>query len=218
MMFEVVEPSVELMGATFMAYSGVDLKGEYITPSYGCEQLIEEAGRVCYRSEDRITSTSYKGFIERIMNRGHLSVLEHAHVTLSFITDRGVTHEMVRHRVASYSQESTRYCKYNDGPIKVIKPPDLSAYGEKVWAHSVTEAAIAYNDLLANGCKAEIARSVLPNCLATKIVMTCNLREWLHVLDLRTSKFAHPQIREVMGQAEKILLRVAPTIFSRGTN
>jgi thymidylate synthase (FAD) len=208
--FEIVKPSAELIGMTVNAH--IDEHGVLI-PGTSCEGLIEDAGRTCYRSEGRKTQDSYKGFIERIMKRGHLSVVEHASATIVFVTDRGVTHELVRHRLASFSQESTRYVKYNNGPIKIIEPPGLNDAQYLLWADGIDHACRRYGDLLAAGCKPEIARSVLPNALATKITVSANLREWLHILDLRTSEYAHPQIREIMFMAEQLLLKVAPTII-----
>jgi thymidylate synthase (FAD) len=177
-------------------------------------QLIETAGRVCYKSEDKITTDSAPKFVEMILKRGHESVIEHATATVRFICDRGVTHEIVRHRLASYSQESTRYCDYNGGHIAFVIPPwcdllpgeydkdslDL-ADGEldsKSWAHMMLALEAYYKSMRAVfKWRPEQARSVLPNSLKTEIVMTANLREWRHFFKLRTSAAAHPQMREV---------------------
>lgn len=197
----IVQPSTELIR---------------ITPD--AERAIEEAGRICYQSSHKIEPGSEVKFIERIMKRGHLSVIEHASASFRFICDRGVTHEMVRHRIASFSQESTRFCVYDNAKfgseITVIKPPGMSKDAEKAWRCAVAEAEHYYFQLLNAGCKAEIARSVLPNCLKTEIVMTANLREWLLVFGLRTSEAAHPQIREIMEVAQGILKKECPTIFA----
>ncbi len=165
---------------------------------------LELAGRTCYKSEDRITADSARGFVKGILKSGHHSVIEHAGITVRFVCDRGVTHELVRHRLAAYSQESTRYANYSKdkfgSEITVIKPlfwrDDSPEYGE--WKASMEAAERSYLSLIAMGARPEQARSVLPNSLKTEIVMTANLREWRHVFALRCSKPAHPQIREIM--------------------
>ena len=164
---------------------------------------LERAGRVCYKSEGRISDGSAAKFIGNIVRSGHESVIEHASITCKVTCDRGVTHEIVRHRIASYSQESTRYCNYSgdkfSNEITVIKPcfwaEDSEAYA--VWKESMQAAEDAYMRLIAVGAKPEEARSVLPNSLKTEIVMTMNLREWRHFFRLRTSERAHPQMREI---------------------
>ena len=185
------------------------------------EQVIERAGRTAYKSEDRITSNSAKQFIEMVMKRGHLSVIEHASASIRFICDRGITHEIVRHRLASYTQESTRYCNYSKdkhrNQLTVIKPPDLdwkSATGTGcMWQDLCLAAEATYLNMLKSNVTPQIARSVLPNCLKTEIVMTCNFREWLHFLNLRCAEAAHPQMRELALMAKNILTNISPTIF-----
>lgn len=165
---------------------------------------VERAGRTCYKSENRITAGSAEDFIRRILNSGHHSVIEHISITVKFICDRGVSHELVRHRLASYSQESTRYANYSKDrfgkEITVIKPcfwaEDSSAYGE--WKEAMQEAEAHYMRLMDMGTRPQEARNVLPNSLKTEVIMTCNLREWRHVFMLRCSSQAHPQIRELM--------------------
>lgn len=165
---------------------------------------VERAGRTCYKSENRITAGSAEDFIGRILNSGHHSVIEHISITVKFICDRGVSHELVRHRLASYSQESTRYANYSKDrfgkEITVIKPcfwaEDSSAYGE--WKEAMQEAEAHYMRLMDMGTRPQEARNVLPNSLKTEVIMTCNLREWRHVFMLRCSSQAHPQIRELM--------------------
>lgn len=165
---------------------------------------VERAGRTCYKSENRITAGSAEDFIRRILNSGHHSVIEHISITVKFICDRGVSHELVRHRLASYSQESTRYANYSKDrfgkEITVIKPcfwaEDSSAYGE--WKEAMQEAEAHYMRLMDIGTRPQEARNVLPNSLKTEVIMTCNLREWRHVFMLRCSSQAHPQIRELM--------------------
>lgn len=180
---------------------------------------IEAAGRVCYKSESKITDGSAEAFVRRIIKSGHEAVLEHCNITLKFVCDRGVSHEIVRHRLASYCQESTRYCNYSKGDfgseITVIKPlylaPDTAAYS--VWKNACEAAEVAYFKLLDWGCSPQEARAVLPNSLKTEVVMTANLREWRHFFRLRCSPAAHPQMREVATQALKMLNGLVPAVF-----
>ena len=190
-------------------------------------ETIEAAGRICYKSENKITEGSAEKFVRMIIKRGHHSVIEHASMSVRFICDRGVTHEIVRHRLAAYSQESTRYCNYKGGVTFIIPPwIDLpkgeffdagelfSGYcSEYVWFRSMQNAEAAYIHLLADGWSPQQARSVLPNSLKTEIVMTANLREWMHVFKLRTSKAAHPQMRELMIPLLKEVKTLVPVIF-----
>jgi thymidylate synthase (FAD) len=168
---------------------------------------IEKIGRTCYKSEDKITSDSAKKFVQNIMNRGHLSVIEHFNISVRFIIDRGVSHELVRHRLCAFSQESTRYVDYNKKGIEFIIPPWITSIYDKtnfnnipynIWYESMLHAEASYNNLIKTGWTPQEARSVLPNSLKTEIVTTANLREWRHILKLRTSNAAHPQMREVM--------------------
>jgi thymidylate synthase (FAD) len=167
-------------------------------------QLIEQAGRVCYKSEDRICEGSDTKFIEHLKGLHHESVLEHGSITVKFICDRGVSHELVRHRIASFSQESTRYVNYSKGKfgseITVIEP---SFYIDKeveyaLWKTSCEQAETHYMALINAGSSAQQARTVLPNSLKTEIVVTANPREWRHILTMRTANAAHPQMRELM--------------------
>lgn len=175
-------------------------------------QTIEKAARTCYKTECKITGDSASEFVRKIAQvKKHESVIEHASATVRFIIDRGISHELVRHRLAAFSQESTRYCNYSkDGfgsEITVIdlatgfkydfhNPKDVAKYGE--WQEAMKDAERHYLKLLELGASAQEARSVLPNSLKTEVVMTCNMREWRHVFKMRCSKHAHPQIREVM--------------------
>ena len=178
---------------------------EVITPIDGAAILkrLEQCGRVCYKSEAKITDTSAPAFVAGIIKRGHEAVLEHCSFTVKFICDRGVSHEIVRHRVASYCQESTRYCNYSKegfgSEITVIKPCFLHPYtdGFNLWEEGCLFAEQTYFNLLECGCSPQEARSVLPNSLKTEVVMTANIREWRHFLKLRCSPAAHPQMREV---------------------
>lgn len=192
---------------------------EILTPLDGQAVLqhIERCGRVCYKSEDKITDTSAAAFVAGIIKRGHEAVLEHFNITVKFICDRGVSHEIVRHRLASYCQESTRYCNYAKdafgSEITVIRPSFLDAQGFAIWKRSCEAAEIAYFDLLDWGCTPQEARAVLPNSLKTELVMTANLREWRHFFKLRTSPAAHPQMREVAKMLLKQMREMVPGVF-----
>lgn len=183
-------------------------------------QSIERYGRTCYKSEEAITDTSAKEFVKKIISNGHESVLEHEKVTVRIICDRGVSHEIVRHRIASYSQESTRYCNYSKdkfgNELTFIKPCFWSEDKNvklKLWEQAMRSAEESYFALLQAGAKPEEARSVLPNSLKTEIVVTMNLREWRHFFRLRTSVRAHPQMREIASQMLRRFKEVLPIIF-----
>lgn len=164
------------------------------------EQMLEAFGRVCYKSEEKSTPESAGPFCRRLIESQHESVLEHVGMTVRFIVDRGVSHELVRHRLASFSQESTRYVNYSKRGISVVKPCMLvkDSIGYVFWLDAMLDAEARYLSLLDAGCSPEIARSVLPTSTKTEVIMTANFREWRHVLKLRTSPKAHPQMREVM--------------------
>ena len=184
------------------------------TPIDGAEILkrIEKAGRTCYKSEDRITAESAEAFVRMLIERGHESVLEHESLTVRFICDRGISHEIVRHRLASYSQESQRYVRYN-GDIEFINPRMSNAKAYEAWQELCERAEETYKELLSYGVQPEQARSVLPNSTKTEIVMTANLREWRHFLKLRTAKAAHPQMRELTVPLLKELQERIPVVF-----
>lgn len=182
-------------------------------------QKIERIGRVCYKSEDLITEDSAEKFIRNILKRGHESVIEHEKISVKMVCDRGVTHEIVRHRVASYSQESTRYCNYQKdkfgNELTFIKPvfwkEDSPEY--TLWKESMQQIEDQYMKLIEMGASAQEARSILPNSLKTEIVVTMNLREWRHFLRLRTASAAHPQIREIAGMVLEEFRRQIPVVF-----
>ena len=161
-------------------------------------QQIELAGRTCYKSEDKITPDSAKKFVRTLIKSGHHAMIEFGHITVRCITNRGVSHEIVRHRLCSFAQESTRYVKY-DGNMEFILPvwfdgqPPGHRQGTFKQFLSLSEST--YKTLIAAGWRAEQAREVLPNALKTEIVIAANIREWRHMLQLRTSPKAHPQIR-----------------------
>lgn len=158
-------------------------------------------------------------FLRMINKKQHESVLEHASASFSIVADRGISHELVRHRIASYSQSSTRYCDYNSGKfdheISVIKPVDLPEPGPAydAWKAACSEAERQYKVMRRYGVSAQIARSVLPTCLMTEVFMTANFREWRHFLNLRLSLGAHPDMRVVAGCIRDALVQSAPTVF-----
>lgn len=180
---------------------------------------IEVAGRTCYKSEDKITEDSASKFVVMLITRGHEAMIEHYNITAKFVCDRGVSHEIVRHRIASYAQESTRYVNYSNGKfgseITVIKPmfyeEGTDSYNQ--WLHSCQTAESCYLILIDNGSSPQEARSVLPNSLKTEIVVTMNLREWRHFFKLRTAKAAHPQMREVAIPMLEELKNILPEVF-----
>ena len=184
-------------------------------------QTIERAARTCYKSEAAITEDgrSAKKLIRRLIENGHEAMLEHSFLSVKFTVDRGVTHELVRHRLMSFAQESTRYCNYSDRKfghdVKFIIPyffkdkPDAM----QTWTEACARAEQAYFDLLDGDATPQEARTVLPNSTAAEIVMSGNYREWRHILRLRTAKNAHPQMREVMCPLGEELKRRIPVIF-----
>lgn len=194
---------------------------EILTPLDGQAVLkhIELCGRVCYKSEDKITDTSAAAFVAGIIKRGHEAVLEHFNITAKFICDRGVSHEIVRHRLASYCQESTRYCNYSKdgfgGEITVIRPNFLveGSEGWQYWKEACQTAEQHYFELLNWGCSPQGAHAVLPNSLKTEVVMTANLREWRHFFKLRTASAAHPQMQEVAKMLLKQMREMVPGVF-----
>lgn len=194
-------------------------KIEFAPPTDELLAHLERCGRTCYKSEDRITKDSAERFIKGIVRSGHESVLEHVSVTVRFVVDRGVSHELVRHRIASFSQESTRYCNYGKtGEITFIKPIDLcknvKAYDE--WMYSCLQAEEAYLNMLKEGCPPEIARAVLPNSVKAEVVMTANLREWRHFFKLRalgTNGKPHPQMLEVTIPLLEEFKKRIPAVF-----
>ncbi len=182
-------------------------------------KAIELCGRVCYKSEGSITDESATGFIRRLVKSGHESVLEHEKITVTIICDRGVSHEIVRHRIASYSQESTRYCNYSKdkfgNEITLIKPFFWKDEPEKyqIWLDTMQQIENAYINLINLGATPQEARSILPNSLKTEIVVTMNLRAWRHFFKLRTPKDAHPQIREIAIPLLNKFKELIPVVF-----
>lgn len=216
-----IDPSFEILS---------ELSGDRILRS------IERAGRTCYKSEDKITPESAPRFCQMILSRNHESVIEHESMTVKFVIDRGVSHELVRHRLCSFSQESTRYCNYGKSDhCTFIVPPwcehlNRGEYNRLYVLHNwrdyvdgdsttarwlllMAQAEDAYLSLLAEGWQPQQARAVLPNSLKTEIIVTANLREWRHIFRLRTSGAAHPQIRQVMAPLLAAVRSAIPLLF-----
>jgi len=184
---------------------------------------IERVGRTCYKSEDKISNQSAEIFVKNIIKNGHEAVIEHYSITIRVICDRGVTHEIVRHRLASYSQESTRYCNYSKdkftNQITFIEPYfwDINTEDGKgkyqIWKDVMEFSEKKYLELIEAGASPQEARSVLPNSLKTELVMTMNLREWRHFFKLRTGTAAHPQVREIAIPMLKKFKELIPIVF-----
>ncbi|HKK99280.1 MAG TPA: FAD-dependent thymidylate synthase [Desulfotignum sp.] len=178
-------------------------------------QTIEAAGRTCYKSEDKITPDSAAGFVARMRDRGHHAMVEFGDIIARFVTNRGVTHELVRHRLFSFAQESTRYVRY-DGKMEFIRPcwwEDSTPAQQETWETAMKDAETYYLELLKSGWRPEQAREVLPNSLKTEIVVKGNIREWRHMFALRCSKKAHPQIRALMIPLLSELNKRLPVVF-----
>ena len=195
---------------------------------------IEQAGRVCYKSEERITDTSAFIFVEKLIKRGHDAMIEHAeNISMKFVCDRGVSHEIVRHRLFSFAQESTRYCNYSDNHVTYIIPCWMSEHikpkvyteyeavpyqDENDWLKLMWDIERLYKEFCMIGWQPQQARSILPNSLKTEIIVTGNLREWRHFFKLRTARDAHPQMREVANMALNILKPQIPIVFDDISN
>lgn len=186
---EIIEPYAKMVDVPDVKYGIALLK------------KIEFCGRISHRSEDAQTETSWERFIRSVvLSHGDWSIVEHASVTVDAVVDRGITHEWVRHRIGAYTQESTRFVNYEKKmPPKFIPPTGLDVHPDahKVWINTVHVCELSYRDLLAKGVTPQIARSVFPNALASRLVTTYNLRNWRHFFLMRTSREAHPQMRQV---------------------
>jgi thymidylate synthase (FAD) len=203
---------MKLINQSYKVLSGID--GNTILKN------IERAGRTCYKSEQLITVDSANKFVGTLIKNGHESVLEHEKISILFVCDRGVSHELVRHRLASFSQESTRYCNYSNdkfgNELTFIEPiwaaDNNDAYN--IWFNSLLQCELDYNKLISLGWQAQHARTILPNSLKTEIVVTANLREWRTIFKQRTTRAAHPQMRELMCPLLDELKLLIPVIFN----
>ena len=188
------------------------------------ELRIEKAARVCYRSGNKIEPGSHKALIEKIIKNNHLSVLEHEVASVLFTVDRSTSHQLVRHRIAAFSQESQRYIKFSDDVTRlgqkelcVICPPSIqkNKNAKSKWEHFQKQAEKNYMELIKSGIKPEDARSVLTNATATVIYTTFNFRQWLHVFNDRAlNEKAQWQIRELMQQVLVDFKQLCPAVFN----
>ncbi len=201
---KIVKPSIEV---TFYTPEN--------DPSF--ERAIETAGRTCYKSENRITDKSSEEFVRMLRKRGHHAMLEFGYATARIIGDRGLTHELVRHRLCSFAQESTRYCNYSKGKfgseITIIEQPGMDDRQIALWTTAMRMIESRYLSLISAGVPAQIARSVLPVGLKAEIVIGCNLREWRHIFEMRCAKAAHPIIRSVMLEALAQFGKKIPVLY-----
>lgn len=184
-------------------------------------QLIEKVARTCYKSENKITSDgeSAKKFVKMLLSRGHEAPIEFSFAAVKMIIDRGISHEVVRHRLFSYAQESTRYCSYDKGQfgseITVINPTMLAADSKaySVWKTGCEEAEKKYFEMLEAGETPQIARDVLPNSLKTELNVGGNYREWRHFFKVRCARDAHPQMREIACAILEEFKKSIPVVF-----
>lgn len=197
---------------------------QILSPINGTElQLIERAGRTCYKSEDKITDESAKQFVAGLIKRQHEAMLEHSSLSIRFICDRGVSHELVRHRIASFAQESTRYCNYSKdkfgNELTFIRPFlwDKDSFEYSRWLEVCKMAEDEYCRLMSQpGCTPQEARSILPNSIKTEVVMTTNYREWRHFFKLRAARAtgpAHPQMEQITRPLLEELKTLIPVVF-----
>lgn len=192
----------------------------------GIEELkkIERAARTCYKSEDKITEdgSSASKMVAGLIKSGHEAMLEHGGLTVRFVCDRGVSHELVRHRMASFAQESTRYCNYSKDKFgneltfvmpTLYKDDFMEDEAWNCWVETMKKCEESYMKLIKMGVSPQMARSVLPNSLKTEVVVTANWREWRHILSLRCAPDAHPDIRCLMIDLLEELHDKIPVLF-----
>ena len=196
-------------------------------------QHIEKIGRVCYKSEDYITEDgeSARKFVAMLIRNGHEAMIEHSFLSVKFTVDRGVSHELVRHRIASFAQESTRYCNYAkdkfgaecafidlepgimlDNKMKKMSGEEIALVMAE-WTSAMEDAERHYMRLLELGATPQIARAVLPNSNKTEITVSANYREWRNFFKLRVPADVHPQMREVTIPLLRELKGMIPVIF-----
>ena len=204
---------------------------EILSLPENCLEMLEKAGRTCYKSEARITPDSAEKFVDMLVRHKHHAMIEFGDIIVRFITNRGVTHELVRHRHCSFAQESTRYVRY-DGEMAFIRPvwsdermigawdadhlemPEGMDQGDRIWMATMARAENEYRALLKSGWKAQAAREILPNSLKTEIVVKANIREWRHIFALRCAKASHPQMVGLMRPLLDELKTKIPVVFN----
>lgn len=208
---KIIEPSARIL----VPYTWVSVHQFMV----GQMRMVEYIGRKCYKSEGNITEDSYDGFIRKLISKGHEAMIEHGSFSVCFIVDRGVSHELVRHRLASWAQESTRYCNYSKEKfgreLTFIRPFffDKDSTEFDAWKVSMELAEKMYMQILDSGKSPQEARSVLPNSLKTEVVMTANFREWRNFFKLRADAPAHPQMKQVVKPLLGELIDLCPSIF-----
>jgi thymidylate synthase (FAD) len=216
---KIVEQSYSILSPSTVGSS------DYLTAAFAREaKLIEKAGRTAYKSEKKTTADSYDQFIRGLIKRGHEAVIEFGSMAVKFVTDRGVSHELVRHRMCSFVQESTRYCNYDydrfGRELTVIKPSTWDSWSESQqdwWEGSLKYAELNYLLMVQDDMQPGEARSVLPNSLKTEIVVRANFREWRHIFRLRAlSKAAHPDMRALMLPLYADCRSLLPCVFEMG--
>jgi|WetSurMetagenome_2_1015567.scaffolds.fasta_scaffold01488_23 thymidylate synthase (FAD) len=217
----------------------IEQSAEIITTNGGDKplELIELCARTCYQSQDKITEGSAEKMVNMLVKNGHMAMIEHLVITMRLITSRGLTHELVRHRMASYAQQSTRYCDSKDmhiiipswlrgndvnslynNYIKIKMPPSPDVYlCNRVESYFTVLSHIekGYNYMLEQGSTKQEARGIFPNDLATEIIVTTNAREWLHILSLRDNKAAHPDMQYLASIVRKQLTNYCPILFEK---
>ena len=183
-------------------------------------RTIEKVARTCYKSEEKIEVGSAERMVSMIIKNGHEAMIEFFDITVKFIHNRGFTHEMVRHRLCSFAQESTRYCNYSDdkfgNEITVILPywiKEACVQDSRDWKYTMELCETTYLRFLSNGLKPQAARGVLPNDLKTEINVKANLREWRTIFKLRTAPAAHPDMRRVMIPLLQEFKTLLPVVF-----
>lgn len=180
---------------------------------------IERACRTCYRSEGKITDESYKTLLKNCITRGHESVLEHEKITVRMYCDLGVYKDLTRHRIASFSIESTRYCNYGkdkfDNELKIIKPCNIEEGTElyENWKNTCEVIEKNYMEMSKSGALPDQLRMILPHSIGAEVTMTANIREWRHILTLRTSNHTHPSIRQLLIPLLLHFKEIMPEIF-----
>jgi len=197
------------------------------TPAEGADMIkrIEKIARICYQSQDKITTDglSAKKLVKFLKNKKHDAMLEFADICVICTVDRGITHEMVRHRLCSFAQESTRFCDYGGKGIQVMLPSEMQAEydagtekgikGYAVWLRAMEQDQYNYDELRNLGWSPQNARCLLPTCLKSQIAIKANFREWMHIFNMRTPITAHPDMRYIMQQLLEDIRTIVPIIY-----
>lgn len=211
---KIIEQQAELFAASALFSKSAD-KRAIFNPTL----LLETCGRIAYQSQQKMTDVSGERFIDSLKSRKHESVFEHLVCTIIGTTNRGVSHELVRHRIASYTQQSTRYV--DEQNMTVISPSWLGKYADRpeifsAWENIQLSAERSYRILREMGCTKQEARGALPNDLATEIAITMNAREWRHFITLRTAQDAHPDMILFASLCQDVLAEFYPFLFAKG--